>query len=616
MSRPEKLRQSLPELGRVAKRFWPKIRQERPLIGVSLAALLSAVGLQLLEPWPLKFVFDRIIPVEKPAGLGEAPLVEGLGTTTLLSLAAAAIVLLTALRAVAEYYNRVGFAVVGNRILTALRHELYCHLQALPLSFHNKSRSGELVIRVISDVTRLKDVVVTALLPLVASLLILVGMVTVMFLLEWRLALVAVGVIPLFGLTTVRLSRRIHQVATKQRERQGAMAAAAAESFGAMKTIQTLSLEETFATDFSSRNQKEFQESVKGARLAARLERTVDVFVAVATAVVVWYGASLVLGGRLTPGDLLVFLTYLKKAFRPAQDFAKYSGRISKAAASGQRVLELLDRTPEICDLPGAARAPAFRGEIRFEQVGFAYEPGHPVLDRLDFELRPGEHVALVGPSGIGKSTVIHLLLRLYDPQEGRILIDGTDIRQYTLASLRGQISVVLQDNLLFAANVWDNIAYGAAEVGEENVLAAAVLANADAFIRALPQGYDTVLGERGVTLSHGQRQRIAIARAAVRRAPILVFDEPGTGLDEENEHAVMDALDRLAAGNTTLLVTHDLRHASLCDRILYLERGRVLESGTHAELLAFGGRYRALYQLQAAERVRTSAKEQSHAVS
>jgi ATP-binding cassette subfamily B protein len=286
------------------------------------------------------------------------------------------------------------------------------------------------------------------------------------------------------------------------------------------------------------------------------------------------------------------------------QDFAKHTGRVAKAAVAGERVLDVLERTPEVRDLPGAVPAPPFQGAVRFENVSFAYEPGRPVLERIDFEVQPGQHIALVGPSGIGKSTLVSLLLRLYDPAQGRVLIDGRDIRDYTLASMRPQISVVLQDTLLFVASARENIAYGAPESTPEAVEAAARLANAHEFIQALPNGYDTVLGERGLTLSGGQRQRLAIARAAIRQAPILVLDEPATGLDGENERMVLDALRRLADGRTTFIISHDLHLAARADLIFYLERGRVFEHGSHAELIRAGGRYATLYTRQVAEPV------------
>jgi len=334
----------------------------------------------------------------------------------------------------------------------------------------------------------------------------------------------------------------------------------------------------------------------------------VDVLLAVATALVLWFGTRLILlqdsqtsPSSMTPGDLLVFLTYLKRAFNPMQDFAKYTGRLAKATAAGERVLDLLDRTPDIRDAPNALAAAALRGEVRFEHVSFAYEPGQPVLEDVDFVVRPGQHVALVGASGIGKSTLASLILRLYDPTQGRILIDGHDIREYTVASLRSQMSVVLQDSVLFAASVRDNIAYGALDVAPAAIESAARLANAHSFIEALPEGYDTVLGERGVTLSGGQRQRLAVARAAIRQAPILILDEPTTGLDEANERTIIEALRRLAHQRTTFLISHDLQVAAHADLILYFECGQVRERGTHAELMELDRQYATLYRLQSA---------------
>jgi len=272
---------------------------------------------------------------------------------------------------------------------------------------------------------------------------------------------------------------------------------------------------------------------------------------------------------------------------------------LSKAAAAGERVLDILEQEPEVQDLPGAIPAPAFRGAVRFCGLGFDYESGQTVLEDIDLDVLPGQHVALIGPSGIGKSTLVSLLLRLYDPLRGRVMIDLRDIREYTLKSLRAQISVVLQDSILFAGSVRDNIAYGTAAAAQDEIERAARLANAHEFIGALPQGYDTIVGERGVTLSSGQRQRIAIARAAIREAPILVLDEPTTGLDEENERTVIEALERLARGRTTFLITHNLQLATRCDLIIYLEGGRILERGTHQSLYDQHGRYYDLYTRQ-----------------
>jgi len=600
MSRPPKLKECLPGLRHIVSRLQPYICKQRGLIAGSLVSLLVGVGLRLLEPWPLKIVFDRVIDVRKINALAAIPALDTLQPMTLLLLAAIGVVVIIALRALADYGCTVGFALASNRILSEVRDQVYRHLQQLSLRFHARAKTGDLMIRVVGDVSLLKDAAVTAALPLLANLLILAGMVAVMFWLQWQLALLVTLTAPLYWLLTVRISRRLREVSRTQRQREGAMAATAAESLMAIHVVQSLGLEHIFARVFASENHRSLKEGVKATRLTARLERTVDVLIALATALVLWYGARLVLSGQLTPGDLLVFLAYLKTAFRPVRDLAKYTGRLARATAAGERVIELLDRKPEIRDLPDARPAPSLRGHVRFEDVCFSYEPGRSVLNNLNVEVPAGQHVALVGPSGIGKSTLVSLLLRLYDPVHGRVIIDDQDIRSFTLATLRSQISVVLQDGLLFAASVWENIGYGAARPSREEIVSAARLANAHEFIQALPQGYDTVLGERGVTLSLGQRQRIAIARAAVRQSPILLLDEPTTGLDEENEAAVIEALEKLAIGRTTFLITHDLRFASRADRIFYLDGGTLVEDGSPEELLVAQGRYATLYRLQA----------------
>ena len=601
MGRPLTLRDSLPGLGRLTRRFWPYLGRERPVIVASLLALYVEIGLRLLEPWPLKVVLDRVVATARGRAFHRLPILDAVDPGTVLALSALAVIVFAGLRALAAYYNTVGFALVGNRVLTAVRSELYGHLQRLSLSFHTGARSGDLIVRVTSDVGLLQDVAVTALLPLFANALTLVGMAAVMIWLNAPLTLLALATGPLFWVFTTRRSRRIRETARRQRQQEGAMAATAAESIGAVKVIHALSLEGTFARAFTGQSRKNLATGVYATRLSAGLERTVDLLIAVGTALVLWFGARLVQRGTMTPGDLIVFLAYLKNAYRPVKDFVKYTGRLAKASAAGERVLDLLDRTPDVRDLPGAVPAPALRGAVRFEGISFAYEPGRPALEQVDCEVQPGQHVALVGPSGSGKSTFVSLILRLYDPTAGRVLIDGRDIRDYTLASLRAQTSVVLQDSILFAATIRDNIAYGAPGAPLEAIEAAARVANVHAFIEALPHGYDTVVGERGVTLSSGQRQRIAIARAAIRRAPVLIFDEPTTGLDGESERAVIEALDRLAQGWTTFLITHDLRLAARADLILYLEDGRVRERGTHLELLQADGCYASLYRVQTA---------------
>jgi ATP-binding cassette subfamily B protein len=566
---------------------------------VSILALLAEVVLSTLEPWPLKFIFDHVLGSKRRGGSMIASFVEQWPPSTIVTVSALAIIVISGLRSFADYLSTVGFARVANRILGEIRAQVYLHVQKLSLSFHSSARGGDLLLRVMADVNQLRDVAVTAALPLCADGLILLGMVGVMFWLHWKLALLSLATLPGFWLWTSRHTGPIRQAARKQRQRESAMAATAAEAIAAIKLIQALSLESRFAESFLRRNQESQKQDVKTARLTAGLARSVSFLTTTSTALVLWYGARLVIRAELSPGELLVFITYLRNAFRPIRDFAKYTGRLVKASAAGERVLHLLEQTPEVTDLPGAVSAPALAGRVEFLAASFAYTPGRKVIDSFSFVVEPGQHVAVIGRSGAGKSTLASLLLRLHDPTQGQILIDGHDIREFTLVSLRGQISVVLQESLLFATSIRENIAYGAAATDPDAVEVAARLAGAHEFIQSLPEAYDTVVGERGSTLSGGQRQRIAIARAAIREAPILIFDEATSELDEENERIVLESLHRVSRGRTTFWITHDLRLASSADLILCLDEGKAREIGTHDELMRLKGNYASLFTLQ-----------------
>lgn len=598
MGRPQRIQKIAPALWRIMQRFWPYLRRERRLAFGAVAALLAQVFFRILEPWPLKFIFDHLFSTAPSGASGPF---EGIGTNWLLGASALALVIIVGLRALTVYWSKVGFALVGQKVLANVRSELFQHLQYLSLRFHKKARRGDLVVRLMGDVGLIREVMVTAFLPLAANVLVLAGMASLMLWLNWQLTLLALTTVPLFWFNATRIGKRIHEVAREQRERRSRMTAVAVDSIDAIETVQALSLHPLFSNAFNSQDKRSVKQGVKAKRLAARLQRTVAVLVALSTALVLFFGARMVLSGSMTPGDLLVFLAYLKSAFRPAQSFAKYMGRLAKAVAAGERILEILDQAPEVRDLPGAAAAPAFKGALRLENVSFSYDSGKRALRQVTLSVAPGRNVAIVGPSGAGKSTLISLLLRLYDPLEGRVLVDGVDVRSYTLESLRAQFSMVLQDTVLFATSVRENITAGLPDVTEEDIRSAAELANATDFIESLPEGFDTVLGERGVTLSKGQRQRIAIARAALKKASILILDEPTTGLDEENSGALIGALERLARDRTTIIISHDLRFGLRADQILYLERGRLLEEGSHDELTARQGRYSQLYQQQLA---------------
>lgn len=599
MARPKNLKVIIPGIGRILQKFAPQIRKQRALLALSFIALLAETIMRILEPWPLKFIFDEVILPRFADGRPGVSAFADMQPMGLLGWLCVALVVIAFLRGATAYASTVGLAIAATRVMTDIRSNLYCHLQRLSLSFHNRAKSGDLITRVTYDVERLREATVVAALPLLTNLLTILGMVGVMFALNWELALIAITIAPVFLLSTVRIGRRIQNVARMQRKREGAMAAVAAESMGAIKVVQALSLQAMLAHNFSRANQKSLKDAAQAQKLSARLERTVEVLVAFSTALVLWRGVQLILQQSITPGDLLVFTTYLKVAFKPMRQLAKYTGQIAKATASGERIVDLLDRVPEVRDARGAIEAPPFQGAIRFERVSFGYEADRAALQNLNFKAQPGQRIALVGPSGGGKSTIVSLLLRFYDPQSGRILIDGHDLREYKLESLRQQISIVLQDSVLFATTVRENIAYGCLGASQHQIEAAARLANAHEFIQRLPQGYDTVLGERGATLSGGQRQRIAIARAAIRRAPIVILDEPTTGLDNNSEHLVNEALERLTQGCTTFVISHNLKVVEQADQLLYIENGRILERGTHAELMQLDGRYAHLYRLQ-----------------
>jgi len=524
-----------------------------------------------------------------------------------LTLLAFSVVAIAALSAFVGYLSKLGMALATVRILAEVRCQLFSHLQRLSLSFHHQFKSGDLITRVTADIGRLRNVIINAIVPFLTNFLTLIGMFSVMLWLNWELALIAIALFPIFMMLVRNLIARIRKAARRHRHTEGVLASTASETIGAIKVVQALALHEAIEQVFRQENQENLNQSTASLKLSALLNRTIQVTIALLIALVLWRGSQLVLDNSLTPGDLLIFITYIKESFEPPmRKFANQIGQMAKATASGERVVDILEYQPQVQDLPWAKKAHHLLGSVKFADVSFGYDPSHLVLHNLSFAVEPGQKVAITGPSGSGKSTLMSLLLRLYDPTSGNILIDGEDMRQYQVESLRQQISVVLQDSLLFAASVRENIAYGKVGAAEREIEQAARLANAHDFILELPQGYNTVLGERGATLSGGQRQRIAIARALIRQAPIAILDEPTTGLDRASERSVNAAFDRLTQSRTAFIISHDLQAIENVDLILYLEAGRILERGTHTELISQGGHYATLYRLQTTVGTRT----------
>jgi subfamily B ATP-binding cassette protein MsbA len=424
-------------------------------------------------------------------------------------------------------------------------------------------------------------------------------MIGVMFYLNWKFTLVALSVAPALFVVVMVYTRRIKKATRAVRRKEGEIASEVEETLSAIRVVKAFAREDYELKKLEAESIEQVGVALRARSLKARLTPIVDVIVAIGTCLVLWFGAKFVLAGSLSAGSLVVFILYLGKMYKPMQELSKATDTYTKAAIGYERVQEILEAEDEVKDIRGAKRAPRFEGHIEFEEVSFCYENDSPVLNNVSFEIKPGQVAALVGPTGAGKSSIISLIPRFYEPNSGTIKIDGTDVKQFRQRSLREQISFVLQDTMLFRAPVWQNIAYGKPEASREEIIRAAEMANAAEFIDKMPEGYDTVLGERGMTLSGGQRQRIAIARAVIRNAPILILDEPSSGLDANSEKQVFDALDKLMKDRTTIVIAHRLSTIQNADVIFVIDDGAIVEQGTHDQLMKSGGLYSELHELQ-----------------
>ena len=527
-----------------------------------------------------------------------------------IALLTTAIIVFAALDSLGDSLAEIFLARGGRSLGYAMRVMLYSHLQRLSLAFHNRQRTGDVVRRVTSDVEQVEAFIIASLSDIAGSVLLLIGTLAFLLFHSWEIMVLAVLVVPVLSLVANYFYRRITATARLQRAREADLASAAHEMLTAVPVVKTFGRSDYEEQRFAEDSRKAMAAALDSAGLEARFSWIFHVFEALSISAVVWLGMWLVDRGALSVGTLVLFVILIQNMFKPTRKLIKQWAAIGKVRASVERVAEVLARSPSVHDMPGAVEAPAFRGEVEFRHVSFTYQPdpedaasatpadlqARPALDDVSFRVRPGEVVALVGPSGAGKSTIAQLVPRLYDPQAGEVRIDGHDIRDFTLDSLRRQISLELQETILFRGSVAHNIGYGRDGATREEIVAAAVRANAHEFIARMPDGYDTELSERATNLSGGQRQRIAIARALVRDAPILILDEPTTGLDAESAHLVLQGLHELMKGRTTIIITHVPHLIQRADRIVVIREATVEQTGSHAELLRAGGLYASVH--------------------
>jgi subfamily B ATP-binding cassette protein MsbA len=579
------------------------IRPHWKALTIAFIAVAVESIADLMEPWPIKIVLDYVIG-SKPAPEWLASLIEsvfGQNKFAVLDFAALAVVAIAVLGAIASYSEKYLTTKVAQWVMHDLRQTLYHHVQRLSLSFYDRTRTGDLITRVTSDIEAIQDFVQNALLGIVVDILTLVGMLGVMFYLNWQFTLIALAVAPLLFVQVYTLTHKIKRAARAVRQKEGEIVSVIGEALSSIRVVKAFATEDYEERKLEKETLESMDIALRARSIKASLSPAVDIIVACGTCVVLWYGARLVMDGELTAGALVVFLLYLGKMYKPMRDLSKMTDTISKASVGAERIREIIGVEPErrLRDIRRARPAPHFKGQIEFDHVSFRYQDRGSVLEDVSFKIEPGQFAALVGPTGSGKTTIISLIPRFYDPTSGVVKIDDQDVRGFRLRSLRTQISFVLQDTLLFRGSIWQNIAYGKPDAGRDEIIRAAELANASEFIDKLPAGYETEVGERGVTLSGGQRQRIAIARAIIRNSPILILDEPTTGLDAASEDLVIDALDRLMEGRTVLIISHHLALIRRANVILVLKDGRIIERGTHDELLKGNGLYSEFHEIQ-----------------
>ena len=572
---------SRPHLGATGSALRPFLAGHwRALAGAALASVFVALA-ELAKPWPIALVIDELF-----AGRHGEFALDGADLRVLAGVAAL-VVAIALVDAVSTYLSDLWLQRAGERIVHDLRVAVYAHLQRLSLGFHQRRQKGDLVTRVTADANAVGAMFSDSVGPMAQAAMVLVGILAVSLALDPLLGLVAFAATPALAVLSFRYRRRLRSAARRQRSHEGVIASTAGEALSAMSVVKAFGSEGFEHARVEKLSAVRMGIGVEVARLQARFDGAVSVVTAIGTALVVVVGVFRVAAGALSPGDLVVLAHYARKLKSPLKDLAREAGKASKALARADEIAELLAADEILEDRPGGHRGARARGSIEVEDVSFAHAPGRAALDRVSLRIEPGTRVALIGPSGAGKSTLAALLARFYDPAEGRVLLDGRDLRDCRLSWLREQVGVLLQDTVLFTGTVAENIAYGS-NASREEVVRAARAAAAHTFVTELPDGYETELGPQGIGLSGGQRQRIGIARTLLRNPPVLILDEPTTGLDAASQARVLEGLHELMRGRTTILITHTRELWETADRVLEIDAGRVVRVGpTRASVAA-----------------------------
>ena len=592
----------MPLVSHLARSHWQALT-------LALIAVLGETIADIAEPWPVKIVIDNVLQHKAlPPRLAAIAAWLPQDAFATLNFALAGVLTIAVVGAINSYCEKVLTTSVAQWVAHDLRRMVYQRIQRLSLAEHGESRTGDLLTRVTSDIDAVQDFITSALLGIVINILTLAGMLAVMFYMNWKFTLIGLSVAPVMFLFVYVYTKRIKKASRLVKKREGELMSSVSEKLTSIQVVQAFAREEYEDQRFDWESRQNVSAGLKARSMKARLSPMVDLLVAVGTCLVLGYGARLVLDSGFTTGQLVIFIFYLGKTYKPMKDLSKMTNTVSKAAISFERIQELLDMESRVRDMPGAKAAPRFSGLMEFDHVTFSYDGKHQILSDVSMRIEPGQIAAIVGPSGTGKTTIAGLIPRFFDPQDGRILIDGHDIKDFTLKSLRDQVSFVLQDTLLFRGTVWENIAYGKPDAEIEDTVRAAEEANAHEFIVKMPESYATMVGERGATLSGGQRRRIAIARAIVRDTPILILDEPTSGLDAASEKYVTEALERLMKGRTSIVIAHHLNTIRNADVIFVVKNAEVVERGTYDELLAKGGVFAELHAIQASGTDRTTA--------